>query len=161
MKKKNIFWILICMSLLIACADFSRGAFAWWGGDEKIVMPEGRVKKIKWTNAELQKDPVKRDISQTQEASFHMIRLEKSEVPHIHETHDLTAIVTKGMGIIHYGDKAFSISKGDVVRIPRGVPHWVENTGNQAMEAFAIFVPPFDGKDMRPTGPPKARAYAY
>ncbi len=145
MSKNMSLKMIFLFSAGLFCFTSNLWALGW--RHPKVVSPDGEVKKIEWEEWEKMKDPVKRDIAKTNDASFHIIRLQGMEPAHTHDTHDLVAVVLKGMGKIHYGETIYDIQKGDIVHIPRGVPHWVENTGNQSLEAYAIFNPPFDGKD--------------
>ena len=150
MKKSNPVSIF-ALFLFLSCfpAPFS---WAWGWRQGKIVSPDGEIKKIEWNEWELMKDPIKRDTSKTENASYHIIHLQNAEPEHTHDTHELVAVILKGTGKIHFGDQSYSIQKGDVTHIPKGVRHWVENTGTEALEAYAIFIPPFDGKDFHLTG---------
>ena len=140
------------LSVTLFLFSFSApSSWAWGWRQAKVVSPEGEVKKIDWAEWELTKDPVKRDVARSEAASYHIIRLQNAEPVHTHDTHELVAVILKGTGKIHFGDKTYSLQKGDVTHIPPGVPHWVENTGTEALEAYAIFMPPFDGKDFHPT----------
>ncbi len=48
--------------------------------------------------------------------------------------------VLSGHATIGIADDTFSVSKGDVVFIPAGVPHWYRTEGNEAFE-FLCAVP--------------------
>jgi hypothetical protein len=45
---------------------------------------------------------------------------------------------------------------GDTTFIPRGVPHYFENTGAMPAAFLAIFSPTFDDRDRVPVGGPPA-----
>jgi mannose-6-phosphate isomerase-like protein (cupin superfamily) len=53
---------------------------------------------------------------------------------------------------MHLADRVIDVGPGDVIDVPRGVVHWAENVGDGASEAYAVFAPPFDGKDRRFVG---------
>lgn len=147
MKRKIL---SIGLFMLFSLSLFNPGAWAWGWRSGKVVSPEGEVKEIEWNEWELMKDPAKRDVAKSELASCHIIRIQNSEPLHTHETHELFAVVLKGSGKMHFHDNSYSIQKGDVVHVPPGVPHWVENNSTEAIEAYAIFTPPFDGKDFHP-----------
>lgn len=50
-----------------------------------------------------------------------------------HEQYVLT-----GKARIGIAEKVFEVKKGDVVFIPENVPHWYENTGDEAFEFLCI-----------------------
>ena len=89
-------------------------------------------------------------LGKSEEASFHYIRLWTKEKPHRHETHKLIVFMLSGQAEIHFGDKTYPIEKGDMMEIPKGAVHWAENKGSGPAEVYAIFMPPYDGKDFKP-----------
>ena len=115
----------------------------------RIVAPERGRAHAEWTVEERGKDLVVRNLRRTQEASFHLIRLRTAEPPHVHDRHDLTVFMLTGAGLIHLAGRVEQVGPGDVIEIPRGVEHWAENRDPQASEVYAVFTPPFDGKDRR------------
>lgn len=143
--KRGLFISAIAGVLWGVCAFCPSPAWAW--RQSKVVSPEGELASIDWTPEEKRKPAAKRDLGQSAGASYHVIRLRKAEPLHMHDSHDLVVIVLKGTARIHFGYNVFELQKGDVTRIPRGVPHWVENTGKEALEAYAIYTPPSDGND--------------
>lgn len=48
--------------------------------------------------------------------------------------------VINGCGRICIGDEEFDVSRGSIVFIPAGVPHWYRNTGEESFE-FLCLVP--------------------
>jgi quercetin dioxygenase-like cupin family protein len=48
--------------------------------------------------------------------------------------------VLAGRAQIGIGEKTFEVTKGDVVFIPAGTPHWYQNDGNEPFE-FLCMVP--------------------
>ncbi len=48
--------------------------------------------------------------------------------------------VVSGRGRIAIGDEEFDVSRGSIVFIPAGVPHWYRNTGEEPFE-FLCLVP--------------------
>ena len=106
-KSVLIFPFFLFLAVPLACA--------WWGKG-KIVTPEGRMEKTKWSEEESLKDPVKKDLWKTGEASYHIIRLMGAEKPHVHDTHDILILVMRGIGVMHYPAQDISIGKGDVIQ---------------------------------------------
>ena len=113
----------------------------------KIISPEGLTQEINWTAEERAKDLAIRTLKTTLEASYHVIRLATLEPPHTHDTHDAVVFMRKGKVQISVAGKTYIMKPGDVVEIPRGVIHWAKNLDRNASEVFAVFTPPFDGKD--------------
>lgn len=104
---------------------------------------------MQWTADELSRDIAVKTLRTTPEASFHLIRLKGAEPPHVHDRHDLTVFILSGTSVVHFKDRAVSIEPGELIDIPRGVWHWAENLGQDPTHAYAVFTPPFDGKDRR------------
>ena len=142
MKKSILIFPIAVVLCFFASLD---PVWAW--RPAKVVSPEGELANVVWTAEEKLKPATKRDLGKSADASYHIIRLRKSEPLHMHDTHDLVVVVLKGAGKIHFGYNVFELQKGDVTHIPKGVPHWVENSGKEPLEAYAIYMPPSDGKD--------------
>ena len=90
------------------------------------------------------------EISRGETSSAALVRIRKTEPPHVHENHDLTAIVLKGLGTLSVGNRKLELKPGSIVTIPRGVPHSFVNKSPEPAVAYVMFMPAFDGKDMVP-----------
>lgn len=90
-------------------------------------------------------------------SSHHLVQVRRAEPPHLHATHDLTVRLVRGQGRMHLGNQVFPVAVGDTTFIPRGVPHYFENTGAMPAAFLAIFSPTFDDRDRVPVGAPPAR----
>lgn len=121
----------------------------------RIVTPEGPLPSLAWTDEELSKDIALRTLRQTDAASYHVVRLLRAEKPHAHDRSDLSVFVLSGAVNMHIAGRVVPLASGDVVDIPRGVPHWAENASPTASTAYVVFAPAFDGKDRRPVEDPK------
>ena len=104
---------------------------------------------VQWSTDELARDVAVKNLRATAEASFHFVRLKGAEPPHIHDRHHLTVFIFSGTSVVHFKDHTVSMNPGDLLEIPRGIWHWAENLGQDPTQAYAIFTPPFDGKDRR------------
>jgi mannose-6-phosphate isomerase-like protein (cupin superfamily) len=136
---------LAAVVLLAACAA---GAPA----RGRLVLPEAGEQPA-WTAEELAKPIAVRRLRATAEVSANLIRLRDAEKPHIHQAHDLVVVMLSGGGVLHLGDRAIPVKPGDVMEIPRGTMHWAENTDPAGSEVYALFSPPYDGKDNLPVLP--------
>ncbi len=115
----------------------------------RLITPEGTFSETLWPQTEKMRDVTIHRIWQSAGVSFHEVRLKGSEKPHVHDHHDLTVVIRTGKARLHFKEHAVDLEAGDVLAIPQGVEHWAENRGKKASEAYAIFSPPFDGKDYR------------
>ncbi len=86
----------------------------------------------------------------TPEFSAHLLQYRVSERRHIHRAHHLTYIVYRGQGEVYIDDYRHPARPGDVFHIPRGTPHFCDNTGAEPLVAVLIFTPPYDLKDSIP-----------
>ena len=138
-------------ALIVALVLFSTGCSGPPRG--RILSPLGWTDPIDWTADDLGRDIAMRTLQETDEASFHVVRLEGSERPHVHDRSDLTVFVLRGRVEMHLGSKERIVNPGDVIQVPRGTPHWARNVHPEASEAYVIFTPPTDGRDHRPVEP--------
>ena len=115
-----------------------------------VFSPVEGLWQPKWSKNELAQEIVVRNLRFTPETSHHIIRLITAERPHIHRNHDLTVFVLKGKALMHLGEERLVVNAGDVIEIPRGIVHWAENLENGGSEVYAIFNPPYYGKDHHP-----------
>jgi quercetin dioxygenase-like cupin family protein len=89
-------------------------------------------------------------LGQGPSSSHHMVQIRDRESPHLHKAHDATVTMLRGRGYLVMGARRITLAAGDIVHIPRGIPHYYVNTDLQPTVAFVVFAPPFDGKDTIP-----------
>ena len=94
------------------------------------------------------------NLGRSQSASQHVVQIRDREVPHIHKLHDATVMMLRGEGYLILGKNRINLKAGDIVHIPRGVPHYFVNTASQPTVALAVYSPAFDGKDTHPANLP-------
>ena len=94
------------------------------------------------------------NLGRSQSASQHVVQIRDREVPHVHKVHDATVTMLRGEGYLILGKNRINLKAGDVVHIPRGVPHYFVNTASQPTVALAVYSPAFDGKDTHPVNLP-------
>jgi mannose-6-phosphate isomerase-like protein (cupin superfamily) len=82
------------------------------------------------------------------------VQIRDRETPHLHKAHDATVMMLKGQGFLMLEQRRIDLTVGDIVYIPRGAVHAFTNTDREPTVAFAIYSPPFDGKDTHPVTPP-------
>jgi len=110
-------------------------------GRPQIIMPDLFIGEVEWTPEELAKETTVRTLKVTQQASYHLLRTTKSELPHVHDHNDLTVVLLSGKGTMHLGDRAVTLRRGDVLLIPQGVVHWLELESSFG-EAYLVSIPP-------------------
>jgi len=124
-------------------------AFIGCTSQSKVVFPNKGYENIEWSSSDKSKNIAVTHLTQDSYSSTHLIRIKGSEKPHYHDTHNLTVTILSGESIIHFRDHEVLLSQGDVVHIPKGIYHWAENIDSEASVVFALFSPPFKGKDKR------------
>jgi len=77
-------------------------------------------------------------------------RHREAESLHVHKDHDLSVFVYRGHGIMRVTNANFAVKAGDVLFIPKAVPHAFKNQGTTPAVAIVVFTPAFDGKDTAP-----------
>jgi mannose-6-phosphate isomerase-like protein (cupin superfamily) len=78
---------------------------------------------------------------------MHVVQIRDRELLHVHERHDVIALLLRGRGTLRVGSETVRMKPGSVVAIQRAVPHAFVNESRQPAAAFVVFTPPFDGKD--------------
>jgi mannose-6-phosphate isomerase-like protein (cupin superfamily) len=153
MNKKSGYVVLLatlCLTLLNTGCETTGSTRSASSHRVRVITPNQVYTDNRWTNAERMQDVATRSIRVTRNASYHMICLNKAEKPHVHDQHDMVVTVLSGTGRLHLNLKTYDLTAGDVIEIPRGTLHWTENTGSkEPCEAFAVFTPPYQGRDIR------------
>jgi len=94
------------------------------------------------------------NLGRSQSASQHVVQIRDREVSHLHKLHDATVTMMRGQGYLILGQKRIDLKTGDVIHIPRSVPHYYVNSASDPTLALAVYAPPFDGKDTHPVSVP-------
>jgi quercetin dioxygenase-like cupin family protein len=135
------YFLLILIAGFLASCQTSR-----WS----VISKNANLTKVEWTQEELKQEVIVRNLEITPHASHHIIRLNKNERPHIHETHDLVVFVLEGEALFHLEDnKVIPVRKGDVISVPRGVSHWAELIQERPVVGYAVFTPALEGPDTK------------
>lgn len=90
------------------------------------------------------------EIGRDATSSHHIVALRDREPVHRHDTHDLLVVTLEGYGSMLIGSEERSIGPRSIVYIPRGTVHAMRNTSGKVLYGYAVFTPPFDGKDRVP-----------
>jgi mannose-6-phosphate isomerase-like protein (cupin superfamily) len=143
-------FVIALLSLLMACAPVPR-FYLQYGTDFK----QSDLEKMLAENPLPMGENIKViTLGQGPAASHHVVQIRDRESPHLHKTHDATVMMLKGQGYLMLEQRRIDLTVGDVVYIPRGAAHYFINTAPEPTVAFAIYSPPFDGKDMVPVKTP-------
>lgn len=126
---------LVSSSLIYSC---SKKEIYFASGDKTFIVEN---EQLSWSDGIGRKE-----LHRTQYLSFHLVRIDTGEKPHVHQKHDLFVIILKGKGVFFVGDKKYDMKEGDSVFVQRGTPHYFLARG-KGVYAIVIFSPPFDGKD--------------
>ena len=108
------------------------GDLTWWLSEHPLASDEN-----------IRVDELERDDT----SSSHLVQIRDREPLHLHQQHDLEVMVRRGRGTLQLGSELVELKPGGLIGIPRGTPHAFINHSSQPAVAFAVFSPPFDGKD--------------
>ena len=90
------------------------------------------------------------ELARDASSSHHLVWIVDREQPHSHAAHDLFVVMLRGSGTMRIGDEARPLGPGSIVYVPRATPHAFTNLSGKPAAAYAVYVPPFDGKDRQP-----------
>ncbi|HTO05774.1 MAG TPA: cupin domain-containing protein, partial [Myxococcota bacterium] len=82
--------------------------------------------------------------------SHHLVWIVDREQPHRHDSHDLFVVMLRGSGTMRIGSETRPIAPGSILYVPRGTVHAFTNQSGAPAASYAIYFPPFDGKDRVP-----------
>jgi len=127
-------------------------------GASRWVAPPADERQGAWHISQwLAQHPLPRDeeiavaeLGRTEASSLHIVHIRGREALHVHERHDLVALLHRGHGTLRVGSTTLHLREGSVVAIPRGVPHAFVNESRRPAAAVVVFSPPFDGADTIP-----------
>ena len=81
--------------------------------------------------------------------SFHVALVENRIKLHYHRYRDEVYYIVKGKGLIRVGEEKRDVREGDVVLIPKGEPHSLENKGKEPLVLVFASAPPFAPEEDR------------
>lgn len=94
------------------------------------------------------------EVARDATSSYHVVAMLGAEPLHKHATHDLMVVLLEGEGEMRIGQSTQPIGPRSIVHVPRDIIHSMRNTTNQPLIGYAVFTPPFDGKDRVPVEGP-------
>jgi len=116
----------------------------------KIAYPTRDMTREDWQSEFNEQGIAVKEISSNEQTKSYLMSIKGAEKPHIHDNHDITASIVSGKVRLNYKDRKVELEAGDVLYIPRGTYHWVENIkDDKPSEIFVVFNPPFDPADSR------------
>ncbi len=87
------------------------------------------------------------ELARDKGTSQHLVAIRKAEVPHRHARHDLLVVMLRGHGSMNIAGQQKPVGQGSILYVPRGAVHAFRNDSPEPAVAYAVYVPPFDGKD--------------
>ena len=102
-----------------------------------------------WSEEEKKENLVIRNLRESAEASFHVLRVRTELSLRKHQNADLVLVVVAGKVELRLGDRAIPSAPGDVVEVPRDVPYAVINRGQDAAVLYAVFTPGLNPDDVK------------
>lgn len=114
-----------------------------------VVSPADGSANAAWSEDERQADLVMRNLRQSDEASFHLLRVRTELRPRKHERSDLVMLVVSGQLELTLGSRHVPAAPGDVIEVPRGVPYGIKTQSARAGVVYLIYTPAFEPNDVR------------
>lgn len=133
--------LVLAFSLIGCMTPATRKAGTIISSDETASAP--------WTDQEKRASTVVRNLRQSSEASFHVLRVGTELSYRKHMNSDLVLMVVAGQVELRLGDRTIPSAPGDVVEVPREVPYAIINVGSSAAVLYAIYTPAFNPEDVK------------
>ena len=92
------------------------------------------------------------ELARDASTSQHLVAIRGQEIPHRHDHHDLLVVMLRGHGRMRIGADERAVGEGSILYVPRGSVHAFRNESAEPAVAYAVYLPPFDGRD-RVTAP--------
>ncbi|MBW3621886.1 MAG: cupin domain-containing protein [Armatimonadetes bacterium] len=86
-------------------------------------------------------------VVQGRDASVTVVRAARELPPHYHNEREEVVYVVRGGGTMQIGEEKRPVKAGDILYLPRKVPHGFSNGAKQETVVVSVMSPPFDGKD--------------
>ena len=86
-------------------------------------------------------------VAQGQDTSVTVVRALGELPTHFHESREEVVYVVRGGGTMLLGNEKRPVKAGDILHIPRRVPHGFVNGAKRETVVVSVMAPPFDGKD--------------
>jgi mannose-6-phosphate isomerase-like protein (cupin superfamily) len=91
-------------------------------------------------------------------SSMHLTQVQGVMESHRHLVHEENVWIIRGAGRLMLGGEKFRVKAGQVIHIPRNMPHTFHNLGSSPAVVISVFSPGFDGKDRVYDTTPKSDA---
>jgi mannose-6-phosphate isomerase-like protein (cupin superfamily) len=157
-------WIPISAALLVASVlPFARAATAEPPETAPVVDALLGERRMTVTLESILAEPLAAgesfsvsEIGRDAHTSHHRVWIRDAEEPHRHDAHDLVVVMLRGFGSMRIGDETRPVGAGSILYVPRGAVHAFRNESGAPAAAYAIYTPPFDGKDRVAPDAPRA-----
>jgi mannose-6-phosphate isomerase-like protein (cupin superfamily) len=87
------------------------------------------------------------ELARDTQTSQHLVAIRGAEVPHRHDRHALLVVMLRGYGSMRIAGQQKPVGDGSILYVPRGAVHAFRNDSPEPAVAYAVYIPPFDGKD--------------
>jgi quercetin dioxygenase-like cupin family protein len=138
---RKMLYVLVLMAT--ACAS---GAGS---GGHRLISPE-EGQPTDWTDDEKSRTAALRNLRRSDEASFHLLRVQKDRKGTVHQNSDLVIAVISGALRMTVDRDVIEVVPGDVIEIPRGTPYSLCNQASNASVAYLVYTPALNPTDSKP-----------
>ena len=144
-KASTLFLSLLAAAVGTSCCG-TRTTCHLWASETGVRRSE--IEKVLRDNPLQPNENVRlTELGQTESVSHYLAQVRVAEPLHIHRTHDLTVFGYRGTGLMTVGANRFEVGPGDILFIPRGVSHRLENLSREPAVAVVAFSPRLAEKD--------------
>jgi mannose-6-phosphate isomerase-like protein (cupin superfamily) len=87
------------------------------------------------------------ELARDARTSHHVVAIRGREAPHRHDRHALLVLMLRGHGRMRLGAEERAVGTGSLLYVPAGSVHAFRNESSEPAIAYAVYAPPFDGRD--------------
>lgn len=144
-----------CLPLVLVAACATGKA----GSSGVLMSPRGNTSEPAWSEQEEQRDAALRNLRESPEASFHLLRVRTAEPSaHVSEKSDLVLMVMSGKVEVEVGYRTLPAGPGDIIEVPRGVAYRVKNVAQAPSTVYLVYTPSLAAGDRRAVTEPQSES---
>jgi mannose-6-phosphate isomerase-like protein (cupin superfamily) len=117
-------------------------------GAERVEAPVVRFDEVvKANRIDPERGAVLTEVARGEQASVNVWQMTKGLPLHLHRNHEEVIFVKSGRAEVRLGERTLTMEAGDLVLIPKNMPHSARALGEEPFRGISVFAPAFDGKD--------------
>jgi quercetin dioxygenase-like cupin family protein len=134
------------MYLVLACGCVAIAAVT--AAAPPVEAPIVRFEEVVKANPiDPERGAVLTEVARGEQASVNVWQMTKGLPLHLHRNHEEVIFVKSGRAEVRLGERTLTMEAGDLVLIPKNMPHSARALGEEPFRGISVFAPAFDGKD--------------